>query len=157
VPQAVDPKVKWQCVPNESLISFAEAKRLPVYPMLLAQFIGIVHEIKPEFVNAPAPDGFGRTTHLPPTLISLGRFSGNSRKIVDAYVARGITVCIAESFDVRLAVHRKKGTRSPLYWDPTTDTESLSNSLKDAESPDDESSSRKEDPEKRFEGEKITI
>ncbi len=35
VPQAVEPEAKWECVPNESLISFAEVKRLLVYPMLL--------------------------------------------------------------------------------------------------------------------------
>lgn len=117
VPQSVDRDVKWQCIPNDCLISFAEAKRLPVYPMLLAQFIGIVHEIRPEFLRDPAPSGFSRAANLPPTLISLGRFSGNSKVIVDSFVTRGITVCIAENFDVRLAVHRKGGTKSPLYWD----------------------------------------
>jgi hypothetical protein len=117
VPQKVDPDVKWRCIPNDCLISFAEAKRLPVYPMLLAQFIGIVHEIRPEFLQRPTPSGFGCSTNLPPALISLGRFSGNSKVIVDGFVTRGITVCIAENFDVRLAVHRKGGTNSPLYWD----------------------------------------
>jgi hypothetical protein len=39
VPQKVDPKIKWQCAPNESLISFAEAKRLPVYPMHDDEFL----------------------------------------------------------------------------------------------------------------------
>jgi hypothetical protein len=121
VPQKKDPKIKWQCAPNGALISFAEAKRLPVYPMLLAQFIGIVHEIRPEFLRAPPPEGFGRKMQLPPTLISLGRFSGNSKAIVDAYATRDISVCIAENFDVRLASHRKAGTSSPLYWDPPTD------------------------------------
>lgn len=155
VPQEVDPKVKWVCVANNSLISFAEAKRLPVYPMLLAQFVGIVHEIKPEFLHSPTPEGYGRTSQLPPTLISLGRFSGNSKMIVDAYVARGINVCIAENFDVRLAVHRKKGTRSPLYWDQTTDLDALATSLKDAEVPDDELSSPKAGLEKKLERENV--
>jgi hypothetical protein len=135
VPQKVDPRVKWVCVPNQALISFAEAKRLPVYPMLLAQFVGIVHEIRPEFLRPPTPVGYGRTSQLPPALISLGRFSGNSKLIVDAFKGRGITVCIAENFDVRLAVHRKNGTQSPLYWDQPKDVDGLLGSaVKDAES-----------------------
>jgi hypothetical protein len=114
-------KAKWPCVPNESLLSFAEAKRLMVYPMLLAQFIGIVHEIKPEFLRAPSPTGFGRTTQLPPTLIALGHFSGNSAAIVNAFGRRSILICIAESFDIRLAAQRSGTTKSPLYWDDRAD------------------------------------
>jgi hypothetical protein len=110
-------KTKWTCVQNESLLSFAEAKRIAVYPMLLAQFIGIVHEIKPEFLRAPSPMGFGRAMQLPPALIALGHFSGNSAAIVNQYRSRSILVCIAESFDMRLAAQRSGKTRSPLYWD----------------------------------------
>jgi len=117
VPEKVNRKVKWSCIPNKSLLSLVEAKRLTIYPMLLAQFVGIVHEIKPRFLRNPIPKGFGRTLQLPPTLIALGPFSGNSKVIVDAYKARGITIWIAENFDVRLAAHRKGTARSPLYWD----------------------------------------
>jgi hypothetical protein len=117
VPEQVDTKEKWRCAPNGSLLSFAETKRLTVYPMLLAQFVGIVHEIKPEFLRSPVPEGFGQSSNLPPTLIALGHFSGTSKSIVDAYKPRSITVCIAENFDVRLAMHRKGATKSPLYWD----------------------------------------
>jgi hypothetical protein len=120
VPENVSKKGKWVCVPNDSLLSFAEAKRLTVYPMLLAQFVGIVHEIRPQFLTSPVPTGFGRHLHLPPTLIALGQFSGNSKLIVDAYLARSVTVCIAENFDVRLALHRRGSARSPLYWDETS-------------------------------------
>lgn len=123
VPEKVASKGKWICVPNKSLVSFAEVKRLTVYPMLLAQFVGIVHEIRPEFLTTPVPMGFGRYLHLPPTLIALGHFSGNSRVIVDAYPGRSVTMCIAEDFDVRLALHRRGSTRSPLYWDEETKSE----------------------------------
>ncbi|MES2543065.1 MAG: hypothetical protein V4583_21180 [Pseudomonadota bacterium] len=41
------PKQKWLALDNDSLATFAEVKKLVVYPMLLAQFIGIVHEIMP--------------------------------------------------------------------------------------------------------------
>jgi|GEM_PF-1714944 len=119
VPDRVSVKEKWVCAPNAALLSFAEVKRLVVYPMLLAQFIGIVHEIRPEFLNKPAPVGFSRYLNLPPTLIALGHFSGNSRVIVDAYPGRSVAVCVAEDFDVRLALHRKGSARSPLYWNET--------------------------------------
>jgi hypothetical protein len=88
-----------------------------VYPMLLAQFVGIVHEIKPGFLAAPAPEGFDRYCHLPPVLMALGHFSGNSAAIVRAYESRSIRLCIAENFDVRIAAHRKGTCASPLYWD----------------------------------------
>jgi len=117
VPEKADRKVKWLCAPNESLLSFVEAKRLAVYPMLLAQFIGIVHEIKPQFLQAPSPSGFGPILHLPPTLVALGHFSGNSKAIIEAFERRSILVCIAENFDIRLAAQRKGSTKSPLYWD----------------------------------------
>lgn len=105
---------KWRCIPNEALLSFAEAKKLVVYPMLLAQFLGIVHEIKPAFLRAPAPTGFGEEGHLPPTLIALGHFSGNSRLIVDSFRSRGYSFLVAESYDIRLAMARKEG-ESPFY------------------------------------------
>lgn len=117
VPATVQRGQKWRCVENESLITFAEVKRLVVYPMLLAQFIGIVHEIKPRFLQAPMPDGFGRERHLPPALMALGHLSGNSGAIVRAYYGRSILVCIAENLDVRIAAHRQGTCRSPLYWD----------------------------------------
>jgi hypothetical protein len=117
VPEKVNKKEKWICVENEALVTFGEVKRLAVYPMLLAQFIGIVHEIKPAFLEGPSPSGFDRHQHLPPTLMSLGHFSGNAARIVNAYKNRSILLCVAENFDVRIAAHRNGKCRSPLYWD----------------------------------------
>ena len=130
VPEKVDRKVKWVCAPNDSLLSLVEAKRLNVYPMLLAQFVGIVHEIKPRFLSAPTPTGFSPDLQLPPTLIALGHFSGNSKAIVDAFRGRSITICIAENFDMRLAAHRKGTTRSPLYWDDPGHTDDARSSVR---------------------------
>ena len=53
-----NPQKKWECVNNGDLITFAEVKKLVIYPMLLAQFIGIVHEIKPKFLSGRLPIGF---------------------------------------------------------------------------------------------------
>ena len=68
----VKTKDKWRCVENADLVSFGEAKKLVIYPMLLAQFLGIVHEIRPEFLlPQPRPD-FGPGGYLPPVLMALG-------------------------------------------------------------------------------------
>jgi hypothetical protein len=105
----------WTYVENSDLRSFVEVKKLVVYPMLLAQFLGIVHEIKPEFLSGVQSEDFGSGGHLPPTLISLGRFSGNSRHIAETFVQRGFNLLIATNFDVRLARCRSDTTRSPFY------------------------------------------
>lgn len=117
VPEKANRKQKWVCIENEALVTFAEVKRLVVYPMLLAQFIGIVHEIKPGFLRSPSPAGFDRNRHLPPALMALGHFSGNSAAIVRAYKERSILLCIAENFDVRIAACQNGTCRSSLYWD----------------------------------------
>ena len=92
-------------------------KKLVVYPMLLAQFIGIVHEIKPCFIYGRLPRGFFKYEHLFPVLASLGNFSGNSSKIVDAYKSRNIHITIAENFDVRLANVRGGHQKSPFVYE----------------------------------------
>lgn len=110
IPQAKG-ATKWDCLPNPDLISFGEAKKLVVYPMLLAQFVGIVHEIKPLYLNFPSsPPG----PHPPPTLIALGNFSANAHVIVSAYAGRNISVNIAQNYDVRLARVRRNPGTSPL-------------------------------------------
>lgn len=109
------PAEKWECLPNADLVTFGEAKKLVVYPMLLAQFIGIVHEIKPGYLNYLSTSP---TDHPPPTLIALGSFSGNSRAIVNAYPARNIRLNIAQNYDVRLArVRGSTAPKSPFYGD----------------------------------------
>jgi len=75
-------------------------KKLVVYSMLLAQFLGTVHEIKPQFLNGPLSLD---PSHLPPILIALGHFSATATAIVSAYPSRGIRVTISENYDIRLA------------------------------------------------------
>jgi hypothetical protein len=101
------PAIDWHRVENADLITFAETKKLVVYPMLLAQFVGIVHEIKPEFLKS------GTTGHLPPTLITIGHLTGNSQQIVNAYPRRNFRILIAHSYDIRLARVRA-GAASPF-------------------------------------------
>lgn len=109
-------KFVWEAVNNKDLITFAEVKKLVVYPMLLAQFVGIVHEIKPCFISGKTPRGFLKENHLFPTLASLGNYSGNSSKIVDAYKDRNLRITIAENFDLRLAYVRGNHQESPFVY-----------------------------------------
>lgn len=106
---------KWRCLDNCDLVTFAEVKKLVVYPMLLAQFIGIVHEIKPEFMGGRLLRTFSKARHLTPALVTLGNFSGNSRQIVASYKRRRIRVTITENFDMRLANLRGGRYATPFY------------------------------------------
>jgi hypothetical protein len=115
---SVRSKEKWLGLENRDLVSFAEVKKLVVYPMLLAQFLGIVHEIRPNFLESPSPEGFGPGCHLPPTLIALGHFSGNSRHIVESYSSRGFGFLVTPNFDMQLAWCRKDPSRSPFFGVP---------------------------------------
>ncbi|WP_156820557.1 hypothetical protein [Thioalkalivibrio thiocyanodenitrificans] len=110
------PRQKWEAAKNETMITFAEVKKLVVYPMLLAQFIGIVHELKPRFLNGRTPRNFIKEDHLFPALASLGNFSGNSSEIVKGYRSRNIRVTIAENFDFRLARVRGRHDLSPFVY-----------------------------------------
>jgi hypothetical protein len=104
-------EVRWVCLENEYLLTFAEVKKLVVYPMLLAQFVGIVHEIKPQYLRSAS---LRHPSHLPPILVALGHFSGNAGAIVKAYASRGIHITVAENYDVRIARVRGNPSGSPF-------------------------------------------
>lgn len=126
VPGAVPTKPAkpiWKRADNEALVTFAEVKKLVIYPMLLAQFVGIVHEIAPCFIAGNVPPKFLEQSHLFPALASLGNFSGNSSNIVQAYAKRNIRITIAENFDVRLAMVRNGRQKSPFIYEDEFDDE----------------------------------
>ncbi|MDT8428290.1 MAG: hypothetical protein RQ757_05950 [Pseudomonadales bacterium] len=116
-------KEAWVAAKNSDLVTFAEVKKLVVYPMLLAQFLGIVHEIKPCFIYGRTPKGFISEGHLFPTLASLGNFSGNSAKIVEGYKSRKIRIMVAENFDLRLARVRLSRQISPFVYEDEFENE----------------------------------
>jgi len=82
--------------------------------MLLAQFIGIVHELKPDFLKGR--DGIAEV-HPSPALIVLGHYSGNSREIVSNYSKRKIHVTFAANYDGRLSRVRSGAAKSPFDSD----------------------------------------
>jgi hypothetical protein len=105
----------WSAIPNASLVTFLEAKRIVVYPMLLAQFVGIVHEIKPQFLNGMRPRNFVLAGHFDPALVSLGYLHGRVRPIVRGYKPRRFKVKILENADIAIAkVSRNPTAASPL-------------------------------------------
>lgn len=88
---------------NSDLRTFIESKALAVYPMLLAQFVGIVLEIKPTFVGRRRPRFHVAQDHLDPALVALGSFSANADRIVDCYPARNYRINVVARFDAEAA------------------------------------------------------
>lgn len=121
VPQE-KPKGQWLCAENEPLRTFVEVKKLNVYPMLLAQFFGIVHEITPEFVDQTKP-GRAKDPLLEPALAVLGSLSGNSASIIEGFADRGLSIMIAYNYDLRLMRSRLKGG-SPFAKEASSDASS---------------------------------
>ncbi|MEQ1736381.1 MAG: hypothetical protein ABL886_08260 [Rhodoglobus sp.] len=103
-----------RALPNAALLTFAEVKRLVVYPMLLAQFIGIVHEILPRFLGKRRPRGFRSAGHFDPALMSIGYLHSTSRGIVGAYFDRGYRVSVVTNCDGHISRLRDSNIPSPL-------------------------------------------
>ncbi|MCZ0936863.1 MAG: hypothetical protein OXJ54_17010 [Gemmatimonadetes bacterium] len=106
------PTEGWRAVENEKLITFAEAKSLVIYPMLLAQFVGIVSEITPIFLTNNRPSGFQEGDHFDPALISIGYLHATAHKIARAYPERGYLVKIVPAMDMKLSLLRSEGRLS---------------------------------------------
>lgn len=111
----IKPKTPWVRLDNKDLVSFVEVKKLVVYPMLLAQFVGIVHEIMPQALKRTATAAEGEDDHFPPTLVSLGYMKGTSASILKGFAKRKYRVCIIHSFDAHLyAMSRGSVDKSPF-------------------------------------------
>lgn len=109
----------WRAVDSDTLITFIEAKKLVIFPMLLAQFIGIVHELRPNFLVAPRrPYGFVAQGNFDPALVSIGYLHGISAGIERSFSDRNTRVRVVPSMDSWLA--RLRGSPegdSPLRRD----------------------------------------
>jgi len=106
----------FQAVDNALLITFAEAKKLVAYPMLLAQFLGIVHEVKYRFVSGRRrPRGFVSANHFDPALITIGYLQATSARIREGFRNRGYHVTVVADADFELSRLRQDPDRiSPL-------------------------------------------
>lgn len=106
-------KTASQPLQNSDLISFAEAKKLVIYPMLLAQFVGIVHEVTPKFLKRDKRHRLG-DDHLHPALIALGSLTPNAGDILRSFKLRKYKITIAELFDIRLSAAARGRNLSPF-------------------------------------------
>jgi hypothetical protein len=86
-------------VDNANLITFAEAKKLTAYPMLLAQFLGIVHEVKPNFLKLGQKDihdGHSEP-HPPPVLFTSSHLSLGTERVLQSFEARDMRMIVIEN------------------------------------------------------------
>jgi hypothetical protein len=88
---------------NDDLITFVEVKNFRVYPMLLAHFVGIVHELQPRMLRGRRPQGFRRDGHFLPTLLTVRTATPNAQGIVDWFPRRGYRIGFIPMFEQRLA------------------------------------------------------
>lgn len=113
VPKA-KPEEAWVALDNDALATFAEVKKLVVYPMLLAQFIGIVHEITPANLKK-VKAGVSPDDHFPPSLITLGYLTATSHKALQGFGKRKFRICVVTTFDMHLSQMKKgQATTSPF-------------------------------------------
>jgi hypothetical protein len=85
---------------NEHLITFGEAKKLTAYPMLLAQFLGIVHEVKPEFVgqrDAQSSNISLSQQHPPLSLFTSNHLTEGTKKVLGSFLDRGFSIRVVEN------------------------------------------------------------
>jgi hypothetical protein len=91
-------------VNNDDLITFGEAKNLVGYPMLIAQFLGVVHEIKPSFLHehiGNVPNDFYEHRHLPPSLITSGNMLSGALRVIKSFKDRNIEIIVIENLASR--------------------------------------------------------
>ena len=73
-------------IPPESLISFCEAKHLTPFPELMINFIGTVHELKPDCL---CEDGkCQETDHIAPSLLMSGSLGKPTKRIKESFERR---------------------------------------------------------------------
>ena len=87
-------------VENKDLITFAEAKSLMAYPMLLAQFIGVVHEVKPSFIHLGArriSARVRREKHPLPSLMTANRLTQGTINVLKSFRQRRLRVCVIDN------------------------------------------------------------
>jgi hypothetical protein len=90
----------WRRMDNKLVITFIEAKKLVVYPMLMAQFIGMVHEIKPSFMKRRFECA---VCHFYPALVSVGYLRGTSANIREGFRKRHFRVNVVPTFDIHVS------------------------------------------------------
>lgn len=112
-------------IPKENLVTFCEAKHLTPFPELMVNFIGTVHELKPECVDDNKEHS--NSEHLAPSLMMSGTFSRPTIRIQHSFEKRYYVDFIDNLFEdvnVRLFLSKyrmdliatlgKKSDKAPL-------------------------------------------
>lgn len=73
-------------IPNDSLVTFCEAKHLVPFPELMINFIGTVHELKPECLIESAERQV--SAHIAPSLMMSGTLGVPTRSIQNSFERR---------------------------------------------------------------------
>ena len=73
-------------IPKENLVTFCEAKHLTPFPELMVNFIGTVHELKPDCVDDSEEHPVSE--HLAPSLMMSGTFGRSTRRIQKSFENR---------------------------------------------------------------------
>lgn len=111
-------------IPKKHIVTFCEAKHLIPFPELMVNFIGTVHELKPDCVDEheECPD----SDHIAPSLMMSGAFSKPTRRIQHSFEKRyyvNFFDNLFEDVSVRLyeieqiATLSKKSYKAPLWED----------------------------------------
>lgn len=87
-------------VEKSDLITIGEAKKLAAYPMLLAQFLGIVHEIKPEFIEVGDRKvllDWVEQGHPPPTLLTANFLTSGAKRVLITFQQRRLRILVIDN------------------------------------------------------------
>lgn len=79
-------KLKLSYISKDNLITFCEAKHLSPFPELIVNFIGTVHELKPDCMDDSGE--FPATNHIAPSLLMSGTLSKSTKRIKDSFERR---------------------------------------------------------------------
>ena len=79
-------KLKLSYISKDKLITFCEAKHLSPFPELMVNFMGTVHELKPDCMDDNAEHPV--TNHIAPSLLMSGTLSKSTKRIKDSFERR---------------------------------------------------------------------
>lgn len=118
-------KLKLTYICKENLVTFCEAKHITPFPELMINFIGTLHELKPECMS---DEGKSASDHLAPSLMISGTFGKPTKRIKNSYESRYYVNYLDNLFDDasvrlffsksqmnKLATLGKKGEPEPEY------------------------------------------
>ena len=74
-------------IPKESLVTFCEAKHLTPFPELMVNFIGTIHELRPNCLDTDN-SSYAGSEHIAPSLMMSGTFGRPTKRIKRSFEKR---------------------------------------------------------------------